>query len=167
MTPYSGANGKFILQNDEDTDPKTPAEIRYPPGRRGVGLEASRATPLGASPSTRSAGHVVKAARQGCDAADYPGSSVGEDHRRPHAVPGGSTTARGGNRSATRAGSARRAQAAGAIAIVHDFVAKNSSPVVEFDLAPGRTSQCSCTKHRTARGMVEAGWARLKQGAHP
>jgi hypothetical protein len=157
MTPYIAGSGEFILQNDEDSDPRTPADIRYPPGLQGVGVEASGATRLWRQPE-----HVVKAARQGCDAADYPGNSSGKIIVVRTLFPwfDGSV---GSEPQCDPRKQRARAQAAGAIAIVHDFVAKNSSPVVEFGSA--RTDvPVLVTKHRTARGMVEAGWARLEAG---
>jgi hypothetical protein len=161
MTPYSGASGEFILQNDEDSDPRSPADIRYAPGLRGVGVEATGATPLWRQPEHEVRGHVVKAARQGCDADDYPGSSSGKIIVIRTLFPWFDGV--GSEPECDPRRQRARAEAAGAIAIVHDFVAKNSSPVAEFGST--RTEvPVLVTKHRTARGMVEAGWARLEGG---
>jgi len=42
LTPYTGESGEFILQNDEDSDPNTPADIRYGPGRHEWGHRTDR-----------------------------------------------------------------------------------------------------------------------------
>jgi hypothetical protein len=154
LTPYEGANGSFILQNDEDSDPMTPAEIRYPPGQLGVGAESWSAPPLWSEPGHEIRAHVVQAAGQGCRAADYPANTAGkivvvrtvywEGTREPRCQPG-----------RQEAG----AEAAGAVAVVHDFISKYSSPTSFDDYrADGPVLY---TRHSTARGMVEAGWARL------
>jgi hypothetical protein len=162
MTPYAAASGEFILQNDEDADPGTPAEIRYPPGLQGVGIEGAPAPPLWREPGHRVVAGVVEAAGQGCNAADYPGNSAGKivvvrtlfpwfdegGSRQPLCQPGRQRA---------------RAQAAGAAAIVHDFVARNSSPLAEFSSFQADVPVLA-TKHRTAREMVEAGRATLMAG---
>ncbi|HSE80748.1 MAG TPA: hypothetical protein VLA87_03510 [Gaiellaceae bacterium] len=154
LTPYTGESGDFILQNDEDSAPDTPADIRYGPGRHGVAIESPPAAPLWRQPEHQVRGHVVEAARQGCRARDYPANTAGkivvvrtvwyEDPREPlcDAYP-----------------QERLAQAAGAVAIVHDFISRYTSPC-----CPGYFDAdipVLVTNHRTARGMVDAGWARL------
>jgi hypothetical protein len=158
MTPYEGENGSFILQNDEDVDPRTPAEIRYGQGRHGVASESASATPLWLEPRHRVARRVVKAARQGCRAADYPANASGKivvvRTLVPWFDPGGGREPR-----CEQGTQEAKAQAAGAAAVVHDFIAKTTSPqpfgFFEADIP------VLFTDHRTARGMVANGWARL------
>jgi hypothetical protein len=156
LTPYEGANGSFILQNDEDSDPRSPATIRYAPDTRGVGVESSAAAPLWREPGHEVVGRVVKAAGQGCRAEDFPASSDGKivvvrtiwfDVDEPRC---------------TSRRQEIRAQEAGAAAVVHDFISRYDSPSA-FGYF-GADVPVLFTRHRTARGMVEAGRARLEAG---
>jgi len=154
LTPYSGESGEFILQNDEDTDPNTPADIRYEPGRHGAGIETGFAPLLWRQPEHQVGAHVVEAARQGCRAGDYPANAEG----KIVVVRTVWFDTANGPRCEQRT-QERRAEAAGAVAVVHDFISRYTSPCCggDFDADIPVLS----THHRTARGMVEAGWARL------
>jgi hypothetical protein len=154
LTPYSGEGGEFILQNDEDTDPNTPADIRYGAGRHGVGIETGFAPLLWRQPDHEVGAHVVEAARQGCRARDYPAHAEG----KIVVVRTVWFDAGNGPRCEQRK-QERQAQAAGAVAVVHDFISRYTSPCCSGDF-DARIPVLS-THHRTARGMVEVGWARL------
>lgn len=159
MTPYDGADGTFILQNDEDTDPTTPADVRYGGGRHGVGTESGAGAPLWLEPGHRLARRVVKAERQGCTPFDYPARAAGKIVVVRTLFPW--FDPRGGKEPGCE-GSTQDANArdAGAAAVVHDFVARATSPQPfgAFDV----DIPVLYTDHRTARGMVEAGRARLR-----
>ncbi len=155
LTPYSGESGEFILQNDEDTDPNTPADIRYGPGRHGVGIESTWSnTLLWRQPEHQVRAHVVEAARQGCRARNYPANATGkivvvrtvwfDNEKQP---------------ACDQLVQERLGQAAGAVAVVHDFISRYTSPYSTGDFY--NDIPVLSTRHRTARGMVEAGWARL------
>ncbi|HEU5448083.1 MAG TPA: hypothetical protein VFW57_03640, partial [Acidimicrobiia bacterium] len=154
LTPYTGESGEFILQNDEDSDPNTPADIRYGPGQHGVAIESPSAALLWRQPEHQLRGHVVEAGRQGCRGRDYPANAAGKI-----VVVRTLWFDAGKGPRCEQSKQERRAQAAGALAVVHDFISRYTSPC-----CPGHFNAdipVLSTRHRTARGMVEAGWARL------
>lgn len=61
---YQGTSTTFLLQNDEDFDPRSPARI-VSGGTVGVGSEAPYARPLWRSQDHRLTGRVVRPAREG------------------------------------------------------------------------------------------------------
>jgi hypothetical protein len=159
MTRYANRRGKFILQNDEDFDPTTPADIRYG-GRHGIGSESPGATPLWLEPGHQVAARVVRAAHQGCSASDYPASTAGSIAvvRTPFPFfdPPGTTE----DPECLQQEQEAAAEAAGARAVVHDFIARNTSPqYFDFDHVD---IPVLFTRHATAQGMVSAGTATLR-----
>ena len=79
MTPYVNKRGReFILQNDEDTSPRSPAEIRYGKRGQGIGVESAGSAPLWLERKHKVAAPVVMAANQGCAVADYPVGTAGK-----------------------------------------------------------------------------------------
>jgi LVIVD repeat len=154
MTPY----GRFILQNDEDFSPETPSDIRY--GRsHGLGNSTPGASPLWLEPGHQINARVVMAANQGCEVSDYPASTAGRIAvaRTPFPFfdpPGGEEPA------CLHQDQEAAAEAAGARALVHDFVAENTSPQW-FDFGAVGIPVLF-TDHETAQGMVAAGRAKLK-----
>ncbi len=158
MTPYENKRGSFILQNDEDFDPTTPADIRYGSRQHGIGVESAGSAPLWLEPRHRLAAAVVAAANQGCDVADYPAETAGKIAvvytPFPFFDSGGDEPLCMQNEQEAAA------EAAGAAAVVHDFVAENTSPQW-FDFGEVGIPVLF-TDHDTAQGMVAAGWAKLK-----
>lgn len=153
MTPY----GRFILQNDEDFSPETPADIRY--GRRhGLGNVTPGASPLWLEPGHQVNARVVMAANQGCSVGDYPAGTAGSIAVAYTPVPFFDS---GGDEPAClQQEQEAAAEAAGARALVHDFVAENTSPQW-FDFGDVGIPVLF-TDHQTAQGMVAAGRAKLK-----
>ena len=156
MTPYTNRRGKFIFQNDEDFDPRTPAKISFKRGG-GDAPESPGGTPLWLEPKHRIKGDVVMAANQGCVAADYPATTPGKIAVVYTPVP--FFDASGDEPLCAMAEQEAAAEAAGAIAVVHDFVAENTSPQW-FDFGEIGVPVLFAD-HETATGMVAAGKATL------
>ena len=159
MTPYENKRGKrFILQNDEDLSPRTPAEIRY--GRRGegIGVETPGAPPLWLERKHKVAAPVVMAANQGCAVADYPAGTAGKIAVAYTPFPFFDES--GDEPLCLQQEQEAAAEAAGAAALVHDFVAENTTPQW-FDFGEVGIPVLF-TDHETAQGMVAAGFATLK-----
>jgi hypothetical protein len=158
MTPYSAGGRSYILENDEDLSPETPSDIRYGPRKHGLGNPTPSGTPLWLEPGHQVVARVVAAANQGCSAGDYPAATAGKIAvvRTPFPF----FDAGGEEPQCLQAEQEAAAEAAGAVAVVHDFVADNTSPqwfdVGEVDIP------VLFTDHATAQGMVRAGWAKLK-----
>ena len=160
LTPYKTKRGqRLILQNDEDFAVKTPAQIEY--GKRGSGLanEGFASPPIWLERKHRITGRVVEAANQGCEVSDYPAGTAGKIavvySPFPFFDPGG-----GDEPLCLQQEQEAAAATAGAMAVVHDFVAENTSPQW-FDFAPIDIFVLF-TDHETAQGMVQAGRATIK-----
>ncbi len=159
MTPLVAGRRAFIFQNDEDFDPTTPARIRFR-GGEGIGSESAGATPLWLQPGHRIRAHVVLAAGQGCTASDYPPDTAGAIAvvRTPFPFfdPPGTVE----DPLCLQAEQEAAAEAAGASAVVHDFISANTSPQW-FDFGSVGIPVLF-TDHETATGMVAAGRATLR-----
>jgi hypothetical protein len=148
----------FILQNDEDFDPRTPARIRYGVAGTGIGNESAGDLPLWLVPGHSISAPVIAAANDGCNAADYPAGTAGKIAvvRTPFPffdpVPGPGPLCLQQQQDAAAA-------AAGAVAVVHDFISTATSPQW-FDFAPVGIPVLF-TDHATAQGMIAAGSATL------
>lgn len=159
MTPYQGRDRLFILQNDEDFDPRSPAEIRVSRKRVGLANESPGGTPLWLEKGHRLDKRVVKAANQGCEAGDYPAGTAGKiavvHTPFPFFDPEGGEEPLCEHQAQDAA-----AAAAGAAAVVHDFVSTATS-AQWFDFG-GVDIPVLFTDHATAQAMVEAGRAKLE-----
>ena len=166
---YQGRHRAFLLQNDEDFDPRSPASILAGPdgdgnsqdSRASVASESPSGPPLWLQPRHRVTGKVVRAANEGCSASDYPPGTTGKIAvvRTPFPFfdpqPGPDPLCPQGAQE-------KAAAAAGAIAVVHDFVSTATSPQF-FDVAsPPVDVPVLFTGHRTAQRMVAAGSATLR-----
>jgi hypothetical protein len=158
MTPYKTGRREFILQNDEDFDPRSPAVIRFRRGS-GIGAESAGSVPLWLERGHKVEAGVVMAANQGCDATDYPANTGGKIAvvRTPFPFfdPAG-----GEEPDCLHQEQEAAAEAAGARAVVHDFIAENTSPQW-FDFG-SIGIPVIFTDHETAQGMVAAGKATLR-----
>jgi hypothetical protein len=159
MTPYRAGGRRYILQNDEDFDPTTPARITFE-GGRGIGPESAGSAPLWLEPGHRVSGGVVEAAGQGCSAGDYPADTAGKiavvRTPFPDFEPPGTVE----DPLCLQQEQEAAAEAAGAAAVVHDFIAENTSPQW-FDFGSVGIPVLF-TDHETAQGMVAAGEATLR-----
>ena len=158
MTPYENKRGSFILQNDEDLAVMTPADIDYGERRHGLGNEGFVSPPLWAFPGHKIAAPVVMAANQGCEVSDYPAGTAGKIAVAYTPFP--FFDASGDEPLCAHHDQEVAAEAAGALAVVHDFVAENTSPQW-FDFGEIGIP-VFFTDHETASGMVANGWARIK-----
>jgi hypothetical protein len=126
VSTYHNGDRKLLLQNDEDFDPRSPAELRYAGRRIGFGSESPQATALWAQPRHRISGRVVRASGQGCSSAAYPAGTAGSI-----AVVKTLFSALGNPQYEPRCRQVvqeRAAKEAGAIAVVHDWRSPDTSP---------------------------------------
>jgi len=159
VAEYESANGLLLLQNDEDFDPLSPARILYGPGpTAGVGLEAS-ITSLFSLPGHTLTADVVQAANHGCFIEDYPADTPGKIAvvrfevdlwfaELPPCSPFPSEQA-------------AAAEAAGAAAVVFDFISATGDSPFAFAFHVGAIPALY-TDHTIAQGMVTAGSATLE-----
>ena len=158
MTPYKNKRGSFIFQNDEDFDPRTPAEISFKRGG-GDAPESPGGTALWLEDKHRVKAEVVMAANQGCVAADYPAGTAGKIAVVYTPVPFFDPPGTTDDPLCAMEAQEAAAEAAGAVAVVHDFVAENTSPQW-FDFGSVGIPVLFAD-HETAAGMVAAGKATL------
>ena len=158
MTPYEVGGREFILQNDEDFEPRDPAVVLVK-GDRGIASESPGDSPLWLEPGHRIKAPVVRAANQGCNVSDFPANTEGSIAvvRTPFPFfdPGG-----GEEPLCLQQEQEVAAEAAGARAVVHDFIAENTSPQW-FDFGSVGIPALF-TAHETAEDMVAAGKATLR-----
>ena len=151
LTPY----GQYLLTNDEDFDPRSPAEVWFDGALQGYASEHPFVPALWEQPGNEVSADVVMAANQGCDAADYPAEAEGaivvvQTLFSFFADPGAACP------TPQQEG---LAEAAGAAAVVHRFESADTSPQwVDFSEA---TIPVLFTDTDTADGMVAAGLASL------
>lgn len=150
----------FLLQNDEDFDPRSPAVIRYAESGQGIANESPAAPPLWLEPGHRLTAEVVRASNQGCDPGDYPADAAGKivvvatpflEFESPPGPPP----------LCSQAQQQESAAAAGAAAVVHDFMAFATSPQFFGEVAEVGIPVLY-TDHATAWGIVTAGEATLR-----
>lgn len=150
--------GDFLLVNDEDFEPRSPATIRFR-GGSGVANESPFARPLWRAPDHTIAARVVRPRGQGCEVSDYAGRHPNGRIAVPRtffeflAPPPFDCRQRRQERVALRVG---------AVAVVHDFISPDTSPqwwsFVEMPIP------VLFTDHATAVGMVRSGRAKLIAG---
>ncbi len=164
VSVYQGTSRRFLLQNDEDFDPRSPAHILYGPGPTiGSASESPGGIPLWLEPAHSLTAPVVRAAGEGCNASDYPAATAGRiavvrtpfPFFDPDFIPGVTDEP-----DCLQQEQEAAAQAAGAVAVVHDFIATATSPQF-FDFGSVEIPVLF-TDHATAQGMVSAGSATLQ-----
>ncbi len=157
VSEYQGTSRNFLLQNDEDFDPRSPAHISYA-GGSGIASESPGGTPLWDQPGNSLTAGVVLAANQGCTAADYPSDTAGRI--AVVITPFPFFDASGDFPLCLHQEQDVAAEAAGAVAVVHDFIATSTSP--QFFDAGSVSIPVLFTDDTTAMGMVAAGSATLE-----
>jgi len=155
--------GEFLLQNDEDFDPRSPAVIRYAETGRGIANESPAAAALWLQPGHELTAEVVRASGQGCDAGDYPADTAGKIVVVATPGPPEFETPPGPAPLCSRRQQQESAAAAGAAAVVHDFIAFATSPQWFGELAEVDIPVLY-TDHATAWGIVTDGEATLRAG---
>jgi len=149
--------GDFLLVNDEDFDPRSPAHILFD-SSVGIGNESPSGPPLFGDPVDGVATAVVAAANQGCSVGDYPVTTGGKIVVVPTFVLGDSGSPE--EPACLQGEQEAAAEAAGAAAVIHEFIASDSSPQW-FDI--GEVSiPVLFTDQTTAGGMLAAGSATLE-----
>jgi hypothetical protein len=157
VSEYQGTSRHFLLQNDEDFDPRSIATISYA-GGSGSASESPGGSPLWEQPGNALTAAVVLASNQGCSASDYPPDTAGKIAvaRTPFPF----FDAGGGEEPlCLHQEQDAAAEAAGAVALVHDFISTATSP--QFFDAGSVNIPVLFTDHATAQGMVAAGSATL------
>lgn len=153
LTPY----GSYLLTNDEDFDPRSPAEVWFDGAVQGYATEHPFVEmALWDHPAHEVAGDVVMAANEGCDPGDYPAQADGAIVvvQTPIAffADAGALCPMPQQED--------MAQAAGAAAVVHRFESPDISPQWwDFSQA---TIPVLFTDVETADGMVAAGTATVR-----
>jgi len=163
VSVYNTRGKKYLLQNDEDFDPTSPSHILFGAGGRGIGQHSPSGPPIWLEPDHKLAAGVVAAAGQGCSATDYPAGTSGKIAVMRTIDPF-SAPVNGEVPLCLEAEQEAAAEAAGAAAVVHDFISEVSSPQW-FDIGSVEIPVLF-TDHATAAGMVAAGAATL-QGKEP
>lgn len=153
LTPYKS----FLLTNDEDFDPRSPAHVLWD-GGSGVASESPFAPPLWeANADNAISAPVVMAKDQGCEPADYLGVGavdaivVVQTPFEFFVDPGA---------LCPMPQQDAMAEAAGAVAVVHRFDSSDTSPQW-FDFSEASVPVLF-TDTATADGMVTAGFATLQ-----
>lgn len=154
---------KYLLQNDEDFDPTSPSHILFGASGDGIGQNSPSGPPVWLQPDHKLTAGVVAAAGQGCSATDYPAGTSGKIAVMRTIDPF-SAPVNGEEPLCLEAEQEAAAEAAGAAAVVHDFISEVSSPQW-FDIGDVGIPVLF-TDHATAAGMVLAGVATL-QGQEP
>jgi hypothetical protein len=163
VAPYQIGLGRTLLfQNDEDFDPTSPTHITFRAGR-GIGQNSPSGPAVWLQPGHKVAAHVVKGANQGCSASDYPTSTRGKI-AVVRTIDPFSAPVNGESPLCLEAEQESAAAAAGAVAVVHDFISEVSSPQwFDTGVVP---IPVLFTDHATADGMVAAGFSTL-EGQEP
>ena len=159
VSEYQGTRMHFLLQNDEDFDPRSPAHILYGAGQMGIATESPGGTPLWEQPGHSLTADVVYAANQGCEISDYPPDTAGKIAVMRTPFPYFDLDGDEFPLCLQQEQEAAAA-AAGAVAVVHDFISTNTSPQW-FDYE-SVAIPVLFTDHTTAQGMVTAGSATLE-----
>ena len=158
---YISRGRHFILQNDEDFDPRNPATIylgAVPNSRNGMATESPGGTPLWFEPNHRITDRVVRARNEGCRATDYPANA--RDNIVVVRTPFPFFDPEGGDEpDCSQSQQDEMAETAGARAVVHDFISSSTSPQW-FDFGDVDIPVLF-TSHGMARLMVENGSATL------
>ncbi|MDQ3890239.1 MAG: hypothetical protein M3312_06765, partial [Actinomycetota bacterium] len=163
VSEYRVGGRHFLLQNNEDFDPRSPATIylgAVPRSKNFVATESPGGAPLWLEPRHRIADGVVRAANEGCEAGDYPANADGRIVvvRTPfHEFdPGG-----GAEPECEQSQQEEMAEAAGAVAVVHDFISSATSP--QWFGEPGDVDiPVLFVRHRAANAIVADGFVTLR-----
>jgi hypothetical protein len=156
LVPYSAGGTDFILQNDEDFDPRSPGRVIVAGDRAGIFNEAPYAPPIFFERRHRINAKTVRPRHEGCSKYDYRGLRV--DGRiavvktlDPLACEAACNEIR----------LARIAQRKGAAAVLHDFKSNVTSPQF-FDFGSGIHIPVAFADHPTARDVLDVGRATLR-----
>jgi hypothetical protein len=153
LTPY----GPYLITNDEDFDPRSPAEVRFGGVVQGYATEHPFVElALWDHPGHEVTGDVVIAANQGCEASDYPAQTDGAIAvvQTPIAF------FQDAGALCPMPQQENLAQAAGATAVVHRFDSPDISPQW-WDFSEA-TIPVLFTNVATADDMVAAGSATVR-----
>ena len=152
MTPY----GSYLLTNDEDFDPRSPAEVWFDVTLQGYATEHPFTPALWDQSVHEISDDVVMAANQGCEAGDYPAEADGAIVvvQTPFAFFADADAL------CPMPQQESLAEAAGALAVVHRFDSPDTSPQW-FDVSEASIPVLFADV-ATADGMVTAGAATVR-----
>ena len=159
VVQYAGTSGDFLLVNDEDFDPRSPAHVSAGT-LSAFASEAPHAPPLAFVSGGEITARAVRPLRQGCQPSDYDGVRANGKIVVPRtffpffdAVPGKEPACR-------QLRQQRLAQNHGAAAVLHDFIAQSTSPQW-FDSGGGIDIPILFLDHASARAVLDTGRATL------
>ncbi len=157
---YRSGDRKFLLQNDEDFDPRSPVELRSGGRQVGFGSESPFAPALWSQPEHKVSGRVIRAAWQGCFSGAYPAgtegsivvvktlfSFLGDPSFEPRCSQGTQE---------------RAAKRAGALAVLHDFRSPDTSP--QWFSVDQVSIPVVFAEPRDAAALAKAGQGTLRAG---
>ena len=159
VVEYAGASDDFLLVNDEDFDPRTPAIVSFG-ADSAFAPEGPHAPPLALVSGGELTARVLRPARQGCRPSDYEGLRVRGKIVVPRSFFPFFDPAPGKEPACRQLRQQRLAQDRGAVAVVHDFIAEATSPQ-PVDGGGGIEIPVLFIDHASARAMLEFGRATL------
>ncbi len=160
VVPYSVGGKDFLLQNDEDWDPRGSASVIVAGTDIGVASESPDAPPLAREPHGRVSARVARPTRQGCETSDYEGTRT---EGRIAVVKTYVSFFEAGPEPACRQRAQDRVAAKLAAALVlHDWISPDTSP--QWWDSSGVRIPVLFTDHHTAQQIVRDGRAKLVAG---
>ncbi len=157
VSEYQGESRRFLLQNDEDFDPRSPAHIEYG-SNTGIANESPFTPALWDQPGHAISADVVMAANEGCNPSDYPAETAGRIAVVRTLFPFFDPVP-GPEPACDQHVQDEMAASAGAVAVVHDRISPATSPQF-FDFSDVAIPVLF-TDDATAQGMVAEGLATL------
>ena len=160
VVPYSIGGRDFLIQDDEDWDPRGSVSVIVGGEKVGIANESPDAPALGLEPRGRVSAPVARPARQGCEESDYEGIRTEGRIAAPktyvsYLVPGRKPACRQRHQE-------RVAAKLGAALVLHDWISPDTSPQW-WDSSDVRIPVLF-TDHATAREVVSRGRAKLVAG---
>ena len=156
LVPYLAGGTDFILQNDEDFDPRSPGRVIVAGDRAGIFNEAPYAPAIFFERRHRINAKTVRSRHEGCSKNDYRGLRA--DGRIAVVK---TLDPLAGEAACNEIRQARIAQRKGAAAVLHDFRSNVTSPQF-FDFGSGIHIPVAFTDHPTARDVLDEGRATLR-----
>ncbi|HET8526246.1 MAG TPA: hypothetical protein VFM81_06360 [Actinomycetota bacterium] len=156
LVPYSAGGTDFILQNDEDFDPRSPGHVIVAGHKAGIFNDAPYAPAIFFERHHRINAKTIRPRHEGCSRSDYGGTHADGRIAVVKTLDPSEEKA-----ACNELRQARIAQREGAAAILHDFRSNVTSPQF-FDSGGGIDIPVAFTDHATARDTLDRGRATLR-----
>lgn len=157
VVPYSVGGRDFLLQNDEDTNPRSSASVIVGGAEIGIANEDEFTPPLGLEPEGRISGRVARPAREGCARRDYEG--IRTEGRIAVVKTFFSAFGSGPEPACSQLAQERIASRLGAALVLHDWISPDSAP--NWWDWTGVDIPVLFTDHAVAREVVDNGRATI------